>query len=153
MTARKPTPKTNAARTDARARAAQAVHLRAEGLTYREIADRVGYSTENAANKAVLSLLSRTEFEAAETLRGLESMRLNGLWRKTILGIERSEASPQGLSAALVSAAVRISERRARLLGLDAPTRVDVDLDAAHLRREFLDIMHPTEPTGTDDEA
>ncbi|MGI9588465.1 MAG: hypothetical protein ACR2MR_09725, partial [Dietzia maris] len=130
-------------RIDHRARAAEATRLRAEGVPYREIADRLGYPSENAANKAVLGLLRRTEVEAVDELRALEAERLDYLTRVTLEGITASVSSPQGLSGSLVSAAVRISERRARLLGLDAPHRVGlaspVDIDG--VAREFTDLL------------
>ncbi|ORM25195.1 hypothetical protein [Williamsia sp. 1135] len=138
-------------RIDTRQRAAEAVRLRAEGLSYQAIADQLGFTTENAANKAVLGVLRRTEVERAGTLRTLEVQRLDMLWLKTIRGITRSETSQQGLSAALVTAAVRVSERRARLLGLDAPTQIEevspVDLGAAMAEfQHLLDIAYPTAP-------
>lgn len=139
------------ARIDHRARATEAVRLRTEGLTYRQIADQLGYSTENAANKAVLGLLGRVEIEAVDALRTLEVGRLDLLWSKVLRGIIRSETSPQGLSAALVTAAVRVSERRARLLGLDLPTQIEsvspVDIKAAQQEFErLLDMAYATPP-------
>lgn len=138
-------------RIDYRARAAQAVRLRTEGATYREIADRLDYPSENAANKAVLGVLRRTEVDAAEALRTLEVARLDLLWSKTVRGLAASETSPQGLNAALVSAAVRVSERRSRLLGLDAPTRLESvpPADIERAQREFerlLDMAYATPP-------
>lgn len=139
------------ARIDHRARAAQAVRLRTEGLTYREIADQLDYPSENAANKAVLGVLRRTETEAVDALRALEVGRLDLLWSKALRGIVASESSPQGVSAPLVSAAVRVSERRARLLGLDAPAQIEsvspVDIERA--QREFehlIDLAFATPP-------
>lgn len=129
-------------RIDTRARAAEAVRLRAQGHTYQEIADQLGFPPENAANKAVLAVLRRAEVEGANTLRTLEVQRLDMLWLKTIRGIERSETGQQGLNAALVSAAVRVSERRSRLLGLDAPTQIeDVTTTTADLQAAFLELM------------
>ncbi len=84
-------------------------------MPYREIADRLGYPSENAANKAVLVLLHRTETEAVTDLRALEAERLDQLTRLTIEGITASTSSPQGLSAPLLSVAVQISERRGRV--------------------------------------
>ena len=154
MTTRKKAGKssrTSPARIDHRARAGAAVRMRTEGLSYRDIAAELGFTSENAANKAVLSLINRTETEAVTTLRELEGLRLDHLWRKTIRGIEQSEQTEQGVSAPLIGAAVRISERRARLLGLDIPARMDlrtetVDLEGA--MREFQELfqIHPRHP-------
>lgn len=144
MTTRKKAGKSSPARIDHRARAADAVRLRTEGLGYREIAAQLGFSSENAANKAVLALINRTETEAVGALRDLESLRLDHLWRTTIRGIEQSEKAEQGVSAPLISAAVRISERRARLLGLDTAARVDLHAETVDLEgamREFHEIF------------
>lgn len=150
-----PQPASNPDRIDHRARAADATRLRAEGLPYREIADRLGYPSENAANKAVLGLLRRTEADAVADLRALEAERLDHLTRVTLEGIAASVQSPAGLSAPLVSAAVRISERRARLLGLDSPQQVQIGspVDIEGVAREFTDLLEaaagltpPTDP-------
>ena len=151
MTTRKKAGKSSPARIDHRTRAADAVRLRTEGMGYREIAAQLGFSSENAANKAVLALINRTETEAVTTLRDLEGLRLDHLWRKTIRGIEQSEQTEQGVSAPLISAAVRISERRARLLGLDTAPRVDLHTETVDLEgamREFQEIfqIHPRHP-------
>jgi len=152
-----PQPASNPDRIDHRARAADATRLRAEGLPYREIADRLGYPSENAANKAVLGLLRRTEADAVADLRALESERLDHLTRVTLEGIAASVQSPQGLSAPLVSAAVRISERRARLLGLDAPQQVQIGspVDIDEVARELTALIettadYPQPPTAPD---
>lgn len=152
-----PQPASNPDRIDHRARAADATRLRAEGVPYREIADRLGFPSENAANKAVLGLLRRTEADAVADLRALEAERLDHLTRVTLEGIAASVQSPQGLSAPLITAAVRISERRARLLGLDSPQHVQigspVDIDA--VAREFTALLEsaasdPDPPTDPD---
>lgn len=143
MSRRTPQAASNPDRIDHRARAVEATRLRAEGVPYREIADRLGYPSENAANKAVLGLLRRTEADVVADLRALEAERLDHLTRVTLEGIAASVSSPQGLSPPLVSVAVRISERRARLLGLDSPERVEVgppvDIDA--MARDFLTVL------------
>lgn len=147
MSRRTPQPASSPDRIDHRTQAIEATRLRAQGVPYREIADRLGYPSENAANKAVLGLLHRTETDAVADLRTLEAERLDHLTRITLEGITASTQGPQGLSAPLVSAAVRISERRARLLGLDAPQQVDlgakpVDIDA--VAREFTALLGAT---------
>lgn len=152
-----PQPASSPDRIDHRARAADATRLRAEGLPYREIADRLGYPSENAANKAVLGLLRRTEADAVADLRALEAERLDHLTRVTLEGIAASVQSAQGLSAPLVSAAVRISERRARLLGLDSPQQVQIGspVDIDEVARELTALIettadYPQPPTAPD---
>lgn len=156
MSQQPPQPASDPDRLDHRDRAAEATRLRAQGVPYREIADRLGYPSENAATKAVHRLLHRTETEAVADLRALESERLDHLTRVTLEGIAASTTSPQGLSAPLITAAVRISERRARLLGLDAPAAVQVsgsavDIDA--VAREFTALLETvaSEPDASTD--
>lgn len=143
MSRRTPQPASNPDRIEHRTRAAEATRLRAFGVPYREIADRLGFPSENAATKAVLGLLRRTEADAVADLRALEAERLDYLTRVTLEDIAASAQSPNGLSAPLVSAAVRISERRARLLGLDAPQQVQVGspVDIEGVAREFTEIL------------
>lgn len=149
MSSRKSRPASSPARIDHRARAAEAVRLRAEGVPYREIADTLGYASENAANKAVLALLRRVEHESADALRDLEVLRLDYLWRKTVRGIERSEQTEHGVSAGLITAAVRVSERRARLLGLDSlPSIGEGAAGLEVLRGEFLALVEPRSALG-----
>lgn len=143
MSRRTPQAASNPDRIDHRARAVEATRLRAEGVPYREIADRLGYPSENAANKAVLGLLRRTEVEAVDDLRALEAERLDYLTRVTLEGITASAVSPQGLSGGLITAAVRISERRARLLGLDVPQQVQIGrpVNIDEVARELIECI------------
>ena len=98
-----------------------ALEMRARGLPYREIGEQLGVSMQ-AAHRLVVTALEalRTETgEAAADLRTLELERcdkmLAGLW----------EAATSGDTGA-VSAALRVAERRSRLLGLDAPQKAEV---------------------------
>jgi hypothetical protein len=120
---------TSPARITQRTRAAAALKLRATGVSFAEIAAQLGYSSENAANKAVLTALRREVHEEATQLRTLEGLRLDDLhaaaWDKAMTG-----------DPAAIGCVLRIMERRARLFGLDAPQRVDlgrkdIDLDGA----------------------
>lgn len=120
---------TSSARIAQRTRAAAALRLRATGVSFAEIAAQLGYPSENAANKAVLTALRREVHEEANQLRTLEGLRLDDLhaaaWDKAMTG-----------DPAAIGCVLRIMERRARLFGLDAPQRVDVgrsdiDLDGA----------------------
>lgn len=95
-----------------------ALELRARGLPYREIGEQLGVSMQ-AAHRLVVTALEalRTETaEAAADLRQLELERLDamlaGLW----------EAATTGDTGA-VNAVLRLCERRAKLCGLDAPTK------------------------------
>ena len=97
----------------------RAFELRKTGSSYREIARQLGVDvhTAHADVGAELEAIRETTVAEATKLRALELERLDGmtsgLWPHVRAG-----------SAPAVTAAVKISERRARLLGLDMPTAV-----------------------------
>jgi transposase-like protein len=126
-----------------RARALAAAERRAlifeyvkAGSSYRDIAHAFGVSHTQIWRdvRRVLDDLQQTTVQDATSYRLLELTRLDqllqGLWPEAILG-----------NVPAVLAALRISERRARLLGLDAPTRVDIEPALRRLAAaEGLDI-------------
>jgi len=97
-------------------RRARAFELRKAGGSFREIARRLGVDvhTAHADIDAELAVLREGTVEHANQIRELELQRCDemtaGLWPKIRAG-----------SPPAVSAAIRVSERRSRLLGLDAP--------------------------------
>ena len=96
-----------------------ALELRKRGLSYRQIAAQTGYKSAQAAHKAVMTALQRTTQEPADEVRKLELERLDallfGVWEAAINGDDKA-----------VNNALRIMERRAKLLGLDAPVKNEV---------------------------
>lgn len=99
----------------------QALELRKQGLTYRDIGDKLSISYQQAHNdvNAELKRLATLTLESAEGLRQLELERLDML----IKGLEPMArvGNPRAVTAYL-----RVMERRAKLLGLDAPVRQEV---------------------------
>lgn len=109
-------------------RDAAACRLRAEGLTFDEVATRLGYADRSAARRAIEAALAATVAEPAAILRQLELQRLDALHRTAWALLDAEDADVR-LKA--IDRALRVMERRARLLGLDAPTRVEtVTIDA-----------------------
>lgn len=106
------------------ARRLEALDLRKSGASYRAIGQRLGVSHEQARLDimACLAELAERQHEDTAQYRQLELERLDrlqmALWVKAV-------ASPPDTRAAL--AVLRIFERRAKLLGLDAPTHVQID--------------------------
>lgn len=97
-------------------RRVRAFELRKRGATYREIAQQLGadlHTIHSDIQAELLAIRSRTIEEALD-LRALELERLDGMTSGLWPSIQEG-------SAAAVSAGVRVSERRARLLGLDEP--------------------------------
>jgi DNA-binding CsgD family transcriptional regulator len=107
-------------------RRAMALELRKSGAAYREIARQLGVDVHTAHGDvgAELAALREMTVGRAEELRALELERFDrmvaGLWPQ----IEKG-------SPPAVTAAIRVSERRARLLGLDAPVVTKNELTGA----------------------
>jgi hypothetical protein len=96
-------------------RQAQAVRPRAAGLTYDEIAERLGYSTRSGAYKAVRKALKDTVAESVEELRTIEMERLDDLlsasWHLA------SDPSRRGCVRA-IDRVLRIKEMQCPLVGV-----------------------------------
>lgn len=102
-------------RIDVDKRRAKCLELRASGLSLRAIAAKVGMAHSSVA-EAIEAELDELTKEPAEKLRTVELARLDRLlkamWAKAMKGdVHR------------VDRCLRIMERRAKLLGLDAPTK------------------------------
>ena len=87
------------------------------GATFQQIADQLGYRSASGAFNAVKAALKATLREPAKELRELE---LHAPRRHAAAALA-TRLQP-GMRRRSI-AALRIMERRARLLGLDAPTR------------------------------
>jgi DNA-binding CsgD family transcriptional regulator len=95
-----------------------AVELRVQGCTYDEIGARLGVS-RRMASRIVNRAIDRVLREPVSQLIDLESARLDALWQAMW---------PQAMagSARHAEVCVRICERRARLLGLDQPSKLEM---------------------------
>lgn len=105
--------KTNKATLGARVKAAQAMTLRMEGRTFDAIAKELGYAGKQGAYDAVRRSLREVIREPAEELIRLDLERLDVLW-----GIQYLNAQSGDVQA--MAACMKIMERRAKILGLDA---------------------------------
>lgn len=90
----------------------QALELRKAGSSYAEIAVALGYSSKAAAYSSVVALLQRLDVEAAGDMLTLELARLDTMQRVLAPRILQGETDA-------IHAALRVMERRARLVGLD----------------------------------
>lgn len=117
------------------------LELRLLGITWEQIASTVGYASAGAAWKAYQRALVRTLREPAEEVRVQEAERLN-----RIMTVHLQRAIQGDVASA--NLVLRIMERRARLLGLDEPTKIenktemtvyqgggDIDAEVARLAR------------------
>lgn len=96
----------------------EALQMRRAGHTYAEIGEALGVNPSRA-HAIVQTTLRNMLREPADDVRQMEDTRLDSMLRALWGRIEHGDV-------AAISAALRIMERRARLLGLDAPTQQQV---------------------------
>jgi len=115
--------KTSAVTIQSRIKAAKAVNLRAEGLSFPEIAKELGYNSRQAAHDAVVRSLKEILREPVEHLITLDLERLDKLWQINYLNAQAGDT--QALAGCM-----KIMDRRAKLLGMDAPPKAADKQDA-----------------------
>lgn len=97
------------------------LELRRAGLTWQRIAEEVGYADHTGAYAAYKRAIKRTMQQPADELRQQELDRLDRLqlaaWPKAMQGHIGS-----------IAIIVRLMERRARLLGLDTPIKIEQEI-------------------------
>ncbi len=120
-------------RIEAKERALKALELRKKGVRYEQIAQQLGYSNRGSAHKAVmkeLNLLAKECLEEASKVRDLELQRLDDLFLAAWKAIANGSESA-------IDRALRVSESRRKLMGLDAAQKVDVNgIAELHFDRE-----------------
>ncbi|MCF3101436.1 hypothetical protein IPZ58_07560 [Streptomyces roseoverticillatus] len=121
-------------------RDAEAAELRARGMSYRRIAAELGIDV-HTAHDAVERALKAIVQEPAEKVRALELERLDLLYERAVQVLERRHVTvsqgrivregdqplqDDGPVLQAIDRLLKIQERRARLLGLDAATKANV---------------------------
>jgi len=95
--------------------------LRRAGFTFQRIAEEVGYATPSGAQRALERIMSRNIPMAPEEFRWQELDRLDrmqvALWPRAMKGDDRA-----------IGTIVRLMERRAKLVGIDAPTKIQAEV-------------------------
>ena len=121
----------------------RAIELRITGATYAQIADELGYASKGPAHKAVIRGLRRWGTEPAEELRKLEAARLDAataaIWPK----VEEGDLPA-------IAVYLRISARRARMLGLDPPQEFRGTLTVGLLEEEATRLERELAQRGVD---
>jgi hypothetical protein len=125
----------------------RALLLRQQGLSYRSIAREMGWNSASGARQAVQRSLADAVTEAVDEIRQIESARLDDMmkmllriamtthYQTTATGVvaRHPDTGEPLIDSDPVTRAVmgllRISERRAKLLGLDAPVKHTITLD------------------------
>lgn len=154
---KKPAATTKAQKALVAERRAKLVQARLEGRRYEDIYEELGYSSRYAASRDFSRILEQNIAEqhaSMEVFREAELMKLDDLTREAIsilrtthYVVTQSGRIPEDprtgqplidhdMALKVIDRLVRIGDRRAKLLGLDAPQRVEVlTLDAidAHI--------------------
>ena len=135
-------PKTSIRRMEAVEKQRKAMEMRLAGKSYETIASELEYASKSGAYKAVMSAIKKTLQEPADELRKVEAERLDAmlavLWDKKDKPL-------------YVDRILRIMERRARLLGLDAPTRQDITSDDKPIPISIIEVIKTYREAGADE--
>ena len=103
--------------------ATEALRLRSKGFTYQKVAETLGIS-KTAAYHRVQNALAAIPKEAVEEYRKLETERLDTMLERVMEKVTHDDGKSGFLFA--VDRALAIMDRRAKLLGLDSPTKHEV---------------------------
>lgn len=106
-----------------RERAVEAMRLRRNGKMWHEVAELAGYSSPQAAQRAVRRVLARVEDETVDDYRALMDARLEALYEKAWEAIEKADPERHVGLSQLLQAAISIENRRAKLFGIDGATK------------------------------
>lgn len=112
----------------------RAAQLRAAGLTFREIGERLGVD-HTWARTLVLKALEEATYEAADVMRTLVGMRYDRL-----LATYYPRAVGQNPDQKAADVVLRALQGQRQLFGLDAPVRLDV-ADVTAEVREMADQL------------
>lgn len=125
--------RTRQQREQQKARRARAVSFRLAGMTYSQIGEQLQVS-EQRARSLVTHSLDRTEQHTADQMREVENQRLDraqaAIWPRVLRGDDKA-----------VNLFLQISDRRARLNGLNAPTKIDLSMSVKHEMVEALEEL------------
>lgn len=134
------------------ARGARLLRMRASRMSYDQIAQIEGYSDRASARNALMRALARHEAENVTELRTLENLALDDDERTLRTIIADRDVSP-ALRIRAIDSRTRLSARRSRLNGLDAPIQVALsagvasdladalaEAEAVLIRGEVLDV-------------
>ncbi len=138
-------PASRAKRADTALRRRKAIDMRMAGASYQQIADELGYTTRGAACQDVTRALETAVVEQArsvEAYREEELQRLDVLLAEAWAVLKRQHVTvshgkliyddrtgepliDDGPTLSAIDRILKIQERRAKFLGLDAPTKVE----------------------------
>ena len=133
-------------------RDAEAAQLRASGLSYDDVADRLGFRDRGGARKAVQRALVDVVQHSTDEARRLAMQRLDAL-RVRLVAIATDNTVATRDQVAALRVLLNVEQREAALLGLDVDngpvlSAGHLDHEIERLTREIgvLDAPRPPEP-------
>lgn len=111
------------------------INMRASGMTLEQIAEHMGISTPTVSRilKAALNRDAERDAQRVEQLRELELMRLDtlqtSLWARAIKGDVQAH-----------DRVMKIMDRRAKLVGLDAPQKIERKGTMEHIHLDLAEV-------------
>lgn len=105
-----------------------ALRLAMKGYTYPEIAAELGYNSKQAAHKAVKTALDKATVLEVESAKSMALLRLDAMTKGIF---DFAEAGVGGA----IDRVLKIEERRAKLIGLDAPVKTTEVLEAEQVQQ------------------
>jgi hypothetical protein len=98
------------------------LELRRSGETWERIAQVVGYANASGAQKAYMRVVKRVQRDSVDQIRDLELDRLDRIqrayWKPAIVDLDKRSAE----------VVLKVMDRRAKLLGLEAPQKVQAEV-------------------------
>jgi hypothetical protein len=136
--------RTHPARVGAAFKQAAAMRLRVRGWSYEQIGRKLHPTSDSPARYAydVISAgLKAVRLESVEEMRDVEVARFDALL-KTAFAVLRVSARRNDARAvaATINSIIRVSERRAKLLGLDAPVKYDLLMQETRAMAKTLGV-------------
>lgn len=121
---------------------AEVIRLRRAGMTFDMIAQRVGYADPSGAQKAYVTACKRIVYSEVDAVRREEQDRLDIAQTAIWSGVLRGDIPS-------INSLLKIMERRAKLLGLDMPVRVQQEVTVwngdSNLDREIQTLISQLE--------
>lgn len=129
-------------------RAVRALNLRIQGVSYDQIADRLGYSSRGSAHNAVTNLMNKRQAEGIDELRAQGQARYETVIREMSLVLSErrqvTEVTDTGVETKTVpvhSNAERTAAARAIIRAQDSLNRLfglNLEADQAHASHQVL---------------
>jgi hypothetical protein len=130
---------------DSAQRDTEAIRMLSQGCTYQEVSDALGYGGSGNACRAVKRALAELPAREVAELRQIAGERLDRLTREAFAVLDHDHLTisqggkvvrdddgnlvhDDGPKLAAIDRLLRIEERRARLYGMDAPTKFSATL-------------------------